>query len=72
MKVERISTIEVSPARNMFLQMWAEKMSANARLKKILREGSPAEKEWQVRRSNVEPAVCVEISKEAKRLTING
>jgi hypothetical protein len=68
MRVERVGAIETSPARQMFYTMWAEKMSASARLTKIVREGSPAEKEWEIRRKQVEPAVRIEISQSIRSL----
>lgn len=73
MSVQRVGGIESSPTRQIFLDMWREKMSASARLQKLVRENSPAEQIAQDRRQlKVEPAARIEISKEAKRLTVNG
>jgi len=69
MRVERVGGIESSPARALFYELWREKMSASARLTKLVREGSPAEKEWEIRRRKVEPAVRVEISQAAKKVS---
>jgi len=67
--VERVGSIESSPTRQIFLDMWREKMSASARLQKLVRENSPAEQIAQERRKlKVEPAARIEISQEARRL----
>lgn len=73
MSVQRVGGIESSPTRQIFLDMWREKMSASARLQKLNRENSPAEQIAQERRKlKVEPAARIEISQEARRLTVNG
>lgn len=73
MSVQRVGGIESSPTRQIFLDMWREKMSASARLQKLVRENSPAEQIAQDRRQlKVEPAARIEISQEARRLTVNG
>ena len=73
MSVQRVGGIESSPTRQIFLDMWREKMSASARLQKLARENSPAEQIAQDRRQlKVEPAARIEISQEARRLTVNG
>ncbi len=59
--------IETSPTKQIFLEMWREKMSASARLQVLTRENEECKTKPRV----IEPAARIEISRKAREKLFN-